>query len=162
MDIGKVMSMNPAESIRTAMAYTHLGKLLTSTVTNTGGHNVHRAGTWCSWINVPYFRLNPPISQSMPLNETDDVEIVNALWETKAYMRAISSQLDAIVDLLKVIQQRSFNFDENSDSTSSSTSSSDSFSARENQVNEERQTGTVLAAINDDKSLYDTTVNIVK
>ena len=36
----------------------------------------------------------------MPLDETNDIEICNAMWETKAYMYALRDEVDSIVKLI--------------------------------------------------------------
>ena len=60
----------------------------------------HRAQAWCSGIKTPYFRLNPLLSEVISLDETSDVEICNAMWETKAYMFAMRQQINDLIVLL--------------------------------------------------------------
>lgn len=68
----------------------------------TDAHVVERAQAWCRSTKVAYFRLSPPLGESLLLNVVDDSEIVNALWETKAYMCAQSANLDLLVKILEL------------------------------------------------------------
>ena len=54
----------------------------------------------CDGFNVTYFRLNPLLSETMTLDETHHVKLINAIWETTAYMYAIKNQIKLIVELL--------------------------------------------------------------
>lgn len=59
-----------------------------------------RAQAWCSCTKTPYFRVNPLLSEVIALDETSDVEICNALWETKAYMHAMRKEVDLLIELM--------------------------------------------------------------
>lgn len=100
VELEKMWSINPREVTRGAMYFKYMGELLIQQICNTEAHVVDRAMVMCSLVNVPYFRLNPPLSEIITTDETDDVELLNAIWETKAYMYAMRDQLKLIVDLL--------------------------------------------------------------
>ncbi|XP_075724657.1 85/88 kDa calcium-independent phospholipase A2-like isoform X4 [Rhipicephalus microplus] len=78
-----------------------LGQLIIDQATQANGRLVDRAQAWCHTINVPYFRLNAPISADVCLNETDNKLLVRVLWETLVYMRARRAELDELAELLR-------------------------------------------------------------
>jgi len=51
-------------------------------------------------IGVPYFRLNPPLSEDIPLDETNNAKLVNMLWETTAYMYSRKTEVEELISLL--------------------------------------------------------------
>ncbi|RWS04365.1 85 kDa calcium-independent phospholipase A2-like protein [Dinothrombium tinctorium] len=99
-NVAKIASLNPAESYRNAMIVKDILMMILEQATGTDAHFVHRAQAWCRSINVPYFRINPPVSETVPLDMTEDEEIINLMWETKAYMRAVHDQLKDMIELL--------------------------------------------------------------
>uniref|UniRef100_L7M3H1 phospholipase A2 n=1 Tax=Rhipicephalus pulchellus TaxID=72859 RepID=L7M3H1_RHIPC len=78
-----------------------LGQLIIDQATQANGRLVDRAQAWCHTINVPYFRLNAPISADVCLNETDNKLLVRVLWETLVYMRTRRAELDELAELLR-------------------------------------------------------------
>ncbi|XP_077490325.1 85/88 kDa calcium-independent phospholipase A2-like isoform X2 [Amblyomma americanum] len=78
-----------------------LGQLIIDQATQANGRLVDRAQAWCQTINVPYFRLNAPISADVCLNETDNKLLVRVLWETLVYMRGRRAELDELAELLR-------------------------------------------------------------
>lgn len=68
--------------------------------TQSNGQVVRRGAAWCSNIRTPYFRLCPPISRNVYLNETDNVILVNLLWETVSYMYSRESEIMKLKQLL--------------------------------------------------------------
>lgn len=78
-----------------------LGQLIIDQATQANGRLVDRAQAWCHTINVPYFRLNAPISADVCLNETDNKLLVRVLWETLVYMRARRAELDELAELIR-------------------------------------------------------------
>ncbi|XP_054163549.1 85/88 kDa calcium-independent phospholipase A2-like [Oppia nitens] len=77
-----------------------LVKLLIEQASQSDGQVVERAKAWCSQTDVPYFRMNPPLSEDIELNETDNTKLVNMLWETTAYMFSRYNELEELVILL--------------------------------------------------------------
>lgn len=77
-----------------------LFQLLIEQACQANGQVVERAKAWCSQLNVPFFRLNPPLSEDIPLNETDNVKLVNMLWETTAYMYSRNTEVQELISLL--------------------------------------------------------------
>ena len=64
------------------------------------GQVVERAQAWCSMIDVPYFRVNPPISEDIQLDESDNAKLVNMMWETLAYIYQHKEDLKDLQTLL--------------------------------------------------------------
>jgi len=83
-----------------AVSASALGQLLIEQATQADGQVVERAKAWCSMIDVPYFRLNPPLSEDIPLDETNNIKLVNMLWETTAYMHSRKSEVQELIQLL--------------------------------------------------------------
>lgn len=84
-----------------ALGAKSLLQLIVDQATQANGRLVDRAQAWCSAINVPYFRLNPPISEDISLNETDNRLLVRVLWETMVYMRSCRAELDELADIIR-------------------------------------------------------------
>ena len=47
---------------------------------------MERAKSWCEMVGLPYFRLNPPLSSDVELDENEDRILINMLWETRIYL----------------------------------------------------------------------------
>ncbi|KAJ6216443.1 hypothetical protein RDWZM_007600 [Blomia tropicalis] len=80
---------------------TTLMKVLTEQSTQADGQVIERAQSWCSMINVPYFRLSPPISEDIQLDESDNVKLVNMLWESMAHLHRNQDTLNNLLILLR-------------------------------------------------------------
>ncbi|XP_054722893.1 85/88 kDa calcium-independent phospholipase A2-like [Uloborus diversus] len=85
-----------------ALGITSLGQLLVDQATQTDGRVTSRALAVCGMLGVPYFRLNPQLTEGVALDETNPRVLVRMLWETTAYMRSIRQDLDHIRTLLLV------------------------------------------------------------
>ncbi|XP_054168367.1 85/88 kDa calcium-independent phospholipase A2-like [Oppia nitens] len=85
---------------KTVFSANSLVQLLIEQACQADGQVVERAKAWCSQINVPYFRLNPPLSEDIPLNEIDNTKLVNMLWETTAYMYSRTNEIQELILLL--------------------------------------------------------------
>jgi 85 kD calcium-independent phospholipase A2, putative (fragment) len=68
--------------------------------TQANGQVVERAKAWCFSLHIPYFRLNPPISENIALDETDNAKIINMLWETTVYMHNRKEELKELIFIL--------------------------------------------------------------
>ena len=79
----------------------NLIKLLVEQSTQTDGQVVERAQAWLSTINCPYFRINPPLCEPIPLNETDNAKLVDMLWQTMVYLHQHKESVSYLLDLLK-------------------------------------------------------------
>lgn len=104
VDIGPIMASSIftlPEALKTALSLQELVHMMITTTLQTDGHVNKRAQAWCSSLSIPYYRLTPPMSEELLLNVTDDIEIVNGMWETKAYMYALSPFLDSLVRTLE-------------------------------------------------------------
>lgn len=74
--------------------------MLVEQASQADGQVVERAQAWCSTINVPYFRVNPPISEDIQLDESENAKLVNMLWETMAYLYQHKDGLSELLTLL--------------------------------------------------------------
>lgn len=77
-----------------------LGQLLVDQASQADGQVVERARSWCDNIKVPYFRLNPPISENISLDETSNEKLINMLWETTAYMLTRRNEIEDLLTLI--------------------------------------------------------------
>ncbi|CAG2165942.1 unnamed protein product, partial [Oppiella nova] len=105
VDVVRLWSFNARELYKNTLYVRQLGNLLINQVCATEGHIIDRAQSWCSGIKTPYFRVNPLLSEVIALDETSDVEICNALWETKAYMYAMREEVQNIITLMAPKEQ---------------------------------------------------------
>lgn len=76
LSVGKISVTAPRQSYYQALALVNTLSIVSSMTDN---YIVDRAQAWCSTINVPYFRLSPPISEQLPLDVKSDSELVNAM-----------------------------------------------------------------------------------
>lgn len=75
-------------------------KVLIEQASQANGQVVERAQAWCSMIGVPFFRINPPISEDIQMDESDNVKLVNMLWETMAYIHMHKEDFNQLITLL--------------------------------------------------------------
>lgn len=101
IDVGSLVSLNPYEPYQSALQALNLTQELVSMATQTDAHVVERAHAWCRSTQVAYFRLNTPLSENLQLNVMEEAEIVNALWESKAYIFAQKAYVDLLVEILE-------------------------------------------------------------
>ncbi|XP_035230665.1 85/88 kDa calcium-independent phospholipase A2-like isoform X2 [Stegodyphus dumicola] len=85
---------------RMALGVTNLGQLLVDQATQTDGRVTARALALCDMLNIPYFRLNPQLTENVALDETNTKTLVKMLWETTAYMRCMKDELEELKKLL--------------------------------------------------------------
>lgn len=78
-----------------------LGQLLIDQASQSDGQVVERGKAMCHVMNVPFFRLNPPLSDNISLDETSNVKLVNTLWETTAYVVNRREEFEELVLLLQ-------------------------------------------------------------
>lgn len=102
IDLTTLGSFNLVKTYKNAIVAKDILLMVLDEATGTEGHVVDRAMAWCHGINVPYFRISTPLSEDLQLDETDDVEVINSMWETKAYIHAMDKQVTALVDLLEL------------------------------------------------------------
>lgn len=89
------------DGIRLIKGANALKTLLIDQATQSDGRVIDRARAWCHYINVPYFRFCPQMSEEINMDEKDDLKLVNMLWETKAYMIGHHEEVLKLVHLLK-------------------------------------------------------------
>ena len=66
---------------------------------------IYRAEAFCNGSQIPYIRINPPISELIELDEPFDFKLINALWETKRFMFMKQNEVLMIVDYLEKYTQ---------------------------------------------------------
>ncbi|RWS31272.1 85/88 kDa calcium-independent phospholipase A2-like protein [Leptotrombidium deliense] len=91
----------PKYRINILAEYTEFANLFIQQTTNANYYVVQRAESWCASLSVPFFRINPPFNEIISAFETDDSNIINGLWITKAYMHAMRPQLSQIISLIQ-------------------------------------------------------------
>lgn len=105
IDFGNVASglstvFSPVELIRSIRAARDLFRKLMQQSCHTEDHILDRAQAWCSSLDIPYFRINPPLTSIFSIDDKRDEQLINALWQTKLYMRQMSPQLEELRMLL--------------------------------------------------------------
>lgn len=105
IDFGQVASgfatvFSPRELVRSIRAARDLFKKLMQQSCQTEDHILDRAQAWCASLEIPYFRINPPLATIFSIDDKRDEQLINALWQTKIYMKAMSEQLNELGDLL--------------------------------------------------------------
>ncbi|ESO07839.1 hypothetical protein HELRODRAFT_117205 [Helobdella robusta] len=78
----------------------NLGELLINQTTESDGQSVSRAAAWCNMINVPFFRFSPQLSDLIPLDCSDNITLINMLWETQCYLHSRHEKLVQLGKLL--------------------------------------------------------------
>lgn len=92
--------MNP--SLTSVSGYTQLSflaKMLVEQTTETE-QSAKRAQVMCSMIGAPFFRVNPPLAENIALDETDNVKLVEMLWQTMAYLHRNQETIQQLVTIL--------------------------------------------------------------
>jgi calcium-independent phospholipase A2 len=98
--IAPLFSWNLRKTFRNAMVIWSFIEVLFEQCTMTDNQVVERSMAWCSSINVPHFRLCPPLSGFHTMDLVDDKSVVKLLFETKAYIHALKSQFEEMTRLL--------------------------------------------------------------
>lgn len=91
---------SPIELVRSIRAARDFFKKLMQQSCHTDDYILDRAQAWCSSLDIPYFRLNPPLATIFSIDDKRDEQLINALWQTKLYMRAMKDQLCELAELL--------------------------------------------------------------
>lgn len=78
------------------LEYQNLFKIIIEQASQSNGRVVERAQAWCSMINVPFYRLNPLLSEEIILNETNNVKLLQMLWETEAYIHLNADHINQL------------------------------------------------------------------
>ena len=60
-----------------------------------------RARAWCSMVGAAYFRFSPILSKDIPLDEIHNDNLIQMLWETKAYIHNNQGDFKKTAQLLK-------------------------------------------------------------
>ncbi|XP_011494426.1 PREDICTED: 85/88 kDa calcium-independent phospholipase A2-like [Ceratosolen solmsi marchali] len=88
-----------------ALLLRNMFNLVIDQATTTDGRMVDRARSWCSMIGVPYYRFNPQLAEDVPLDETNDLKLIDMMCTTRAYMHANRNQVKELALILKSISE---------------------------------------------------------
>ena len=69
-------------------------------VTESRMRAVDRAEAWCRAIKVPFFRLSPPLSQEVTLDETCDNKLHRMEKDTEMYIKRNIDQFENLASLI--------------------------------------------------------------
>jgi len=89
------------EMLECTIAGLELQKLVIDGACESNAHIVNRAKAWCDSLGAYYFRLNPYMSTNVAIDETDDLILLELLWDTRQY---VLNNMDTIEDILKLIE----------------------------------------------------------
>ncbi|KAH3777395.1 85/88 kDa calcium-independent phospholipase A2-like [Dreissena polymorpha] len=64
------------------------------------GPPTDRARAWCGMMDVPFFRLTPPLSDDVPMDCTNKQKIKTMVEETKAYIEENKATIKKVAELL--------------------------------------------------------------
>lgn len=84
-----------------AFGVSAISQLLVDQATQTDGRVIARAQAMCSMLNIPYYRLNPQMTENVGLDTTDNNTLVKMLWETTAYMHSMRQELEQLCNILR-------------------------------------------------------------
>lgn len=87
---------SPVELVRSIRAARDLFKKLMQRSCHTEDHVLDRAQAWCASLKIPYFRINPPLASTFSIDDKRDEQLINAIWQAKLYMKAMSSQVEKL------------------------------------------------------------------
>lgn len=91
---------SPVELVRSIKAARDLFRKLLQRSCQTEDHILDRAQGWCSSLNIPYFRINPPLATNMSIDDKRDEQLINAIWQAKLYMISMREQLEQLGKVL--------------------------------------------------------------
>lgn len=87
--------------VNSAMASLSLMHVMVDIVSECNHHVEDRAASWCESLNVPYFRMSPPLDSHILLNETEDSKLIDLMWNAKLYLYKNKHKIEEIAVLLK-------------------------------------------------------------
>ncbi|VDN60298.1 unnamed protein product [Dracunculus medinensis] len=100
LEFGIPQNLEEGQSMLTD--FLNMKSILIKQITASDGECVRRARSWAHGLNIPFFRLSPPLSTDVQLDEKENEIIIEFLWETERYLRTIAhSDIDSLVKLLK-------------------------------------------------------------
>ena len=73
-----------------------LSELLIASACEPDGHVVARASSWCTAIDAPFVRLNPPVGEPIPLDCTDPRALICLLCDTERFLASRRSLIDSL------------------------------------------------------------------
>ncbi|KAE9414431.1 hypothetical protein Angca_003644, partial [Angiostrongylus cantonensis] len=83
----------------------HMKNLFIDQLANADGSVVDYARSWSHSISVPFFRFSPSLNPAVELDETDDVKLINMMWNTKVYMNEESYSVNHLMELLELFKK---------------------------------------------------------
>lgn len=97
---GIISVFSPVELVRSLRAIRDLFKRIVQQSCQTEDYILDRAQAWCSSTNTPYFRVNPPLASIFSIDDRRDEQVINALWQTKLYMKSMDRQIRQLAEIL--------------------------------------------------------------
>jgi calcium-independent phospholipase A2 len=90
----------PGDLIKSAFGAVDLLKILSDKSTEPNGRVVERSYAMCRALGVPYYRLNPRLSQEVHLDCTDNVILVDMLFDTHCHLFSKKFRLENLAKRL--------------------------------------------------------------
>uniref|UniRef100_F1KVR9 phospholipase A2 n=1 Tax=Ascaris suum TaxID=6253 RepID=F1KVR9_ASCSU len=82
----------------------NLKNILIEQITSSDGECVKRARSWAHDQKIAFFRLSPPLSRHVELDEMQNETIVDLLWDTEKYLRTTAhGQVQSLLAYLKAL-----------------------------------------------------------
>ncbi|VDK57234.1 unnamed protein product [Anisakis simplex] len=94
----------------------NLKNILIEQITSSGGECVKRARSWAHDQKIAFFRLSPPLSKAVELDESDNEVIVDFLWDTEVCSLPLlcanqcSSLISMVIFICKYDRKKNFLF----------------------------------------------------
>lgn len=91
------------QALKNAKGSANVGNLIMAQVTESTFRPVDRSRAWCLAINAAFYRFSPSLSSDIDLAETDNVMIMQMMWEGHAYLYKYKDQIDKLGELLNLL-----------------------------------------------------------
>ena len=99
MDIPGINWRNPKDIIDAAVGMKNFLTLVLDQVTHSGGQQEKRSASWCTSMNCPFFRMNPPLGK-IDFLETDNAILIDMMFESMLYAKKMKPTFDHIAEAL--------------------------------------------------------------
>jgi len=91
---------NPMSAGRFLWGAKELVETLVEQCAGTDGTVVHGAKAWCESIGANYFRLQPQLSYNMKLDEIDNKNLIECLWDVQCFIYSERDKFSKVSELL--------------------------------------------------------------